>query len=147
MDGRRLAVGGPNLLVKLNATPPPELRRFTEEAATQGQGTLYLVEAGRVLAAFAVADAVRPESVEAVSRLHANGVEVVMLTGDAQAVADAVANQLGIDAKGLEHLVKVYRSRSVKTIRDGFHASGGNVRMLMVQIAESDAFRLVRSSE
>jgi Cu2+-exporting ATPase len=44
-----------------------------------------------------VADAVRPESAEAVRRLHENGIEVVMLTGDAQSVADAVAGELGID--------------------------------------------------
>jgi P-type Cu2+ transporter len=44
-----------------------------------------------------VADGVRPESSEAVRRLHASGIEVVMLTGDSQAVADAVAEQLEID--------------------------------------------------
>jgi hypothetical protein len=47
----------------------------------------------------------------------------------------------------LGRMESVDDSCSVKTIRDGFHASGGNVRMLMVQIAESDAFRLVRSAE
>ena len=50
-----------------------------------------------MLAAFAVADAVRPESAAAVLRLHALGLEVAMLTGDAQPVADAVARELGID--------------------------------------------------
>ncbi|MGH9321194.1 MAG: HAD-IC family P-type ATPase, partial [Vicinamibacteria bacterium] len=45
----------------------------------------------------AIADAIRPESVEAVRRLHENGIEVVMLTGDSQPVADAVARELGID--------------------------------------------------
>ena len=58
---------------------------------------IYLVEDGRTLAAFAVADAVRPESAEAVRRLHEHGIEVVMLTGDAWSVADAVAGELGID--------------------------------------------------
>jgi Cu2+-exporting ATPase len=52
---------------------------------------------GRDLAAFAVADALRPESAEAVRRLHELGLQVVMLTGDAQAVADTVARELGID--------------------------------------------------
>src|SRR5690606_23882098 len=65
--------------------------------ASRGQGAIYLVEEGRALAAFAVADAIRPESREAVRRLHENGVEVVMLTGDAQAVAESVAQELGID--------------------------------------------------
>jgi Cu2+-exporting ATPase len=55
------------------------------------------LEGKRVLAAFAVADAIRPESPAAISRLHQLGIQVAMLTGDAQAVADAVARQLGID--------------------------------------------------
>jgi Cu2+-exporting ATPase len=46
---------------------------------------------------FAVADQVRPESVQAVRRLHEKGIEVVMLTGDARAVAEAVAAEIGID--------------------------------------------------
>jgi Cu2+-exporting ATPase len=50
-----------------------------------------------VLAVFAIADAIRPESFEAVERLHANGLEVAMLTGDSKAVAAAVAGALGID--------------------------------------------------
>jgi Cu2+-exporting ATPase len=97
VDGRRLAVGGPNLMKRLELTPSLELRSFADEAASRGQGVIYLVDGARVLAAFAVADAVRPESAEAVQRLHALGLEVAMLTGDAQTVADAVARQLGID--------------------------------------------------
>ena len=97
VDGRRLAVGGPNLLQKLNLTLPKDLAEFTRDAAARGQGVIYLVEGDRILAAFNVADAIRPESREAVDRLHALGIEVAMLTGDAQAVADAVARELGID--------------------------------------------------
>jgi len=55
------------------------------------------MEGGRTLAVFAIADAVRPESAEAIRRLHENDIEVVMLTGDSRAVADAVARELGID--------------------------------------------------
>jgi Cu2+-exporting ATPase len=97
VDGRRLAVGGPNLLRKLNPTLPNDLAEFTRTAAAKGQGVIYLVEGDRILAAFNVADAIRPESREAVDRLHTLGIEVAMLTGDAQAVADAVARELGID--------------------------------------------------
>ncbi len=97
VDGRSLQAGGPNLLAKLTVQPAPELRRFAEAAGERGQGTIYLVEGERVLAAFAVADAVRPESAEAVRRLHEHGIEVVMLTGDAPVVANAVAEEIGID--------------------------------------------------
>jgi type II secretory pathway pseudopilin PulG len=51
----------------------------------------------KALAVFAVADAIREESREAIRALHDRGIEVAMLTGDAQAVADAVAEELGID--------------------------------------------------
>jgi Cu2+-exporting ATPase len=97
VEGRELQGGGPNLLAKLGVEPGPALRDAAERFAARGQGAIYLVENGRALAAFAVADAIRPESPEAVRRLHANGVEVVMLTGDALPVAQAVAAELGID--------------------------------------------------
>ncbi|MDQ3949827.1 MAG: heavy metal translocating P-type ATPase [Gemmatimonadota bacterium] len=97
VDGRRLVAGGPNLLAGLGIEPDGELRAAGERAASRGQGTIYLVDDGRVLAAFAVADAIRPESAEAVRRLHDERIEVVMLTGDARPVAEAVAKQLGID--------------------------------------------------
>ncbi|HMN08444.1 MAG TPA: heavy metal translocating P-type ATPase, partial [Gemmatimonadaceae bacterium] len=95
--GRQLAAGGPNLLAKLGVTPSPDLAQFASEAAGRGQGVIYLVEGARALAAFAVADAVRPESAEAIRQLHEAGIEVAMMTGDARAVAEAVGHELGID--------------------------------------------------
>jgi Cu2+-exporting ATPase len=97
LDGRALAVGGPNLLTRYGVTPPPELAAFTDTAAAKGQGVIYLLEDGKVIASFAVADAIRPESPAAVRRLHELGIEVAMLTGDSEAVAAAVARELGID--------------------------------------------------
>jgi Cu2+-exporting ATPase len=97
VGGRRLAVGGPNLLTKLGVVTPAPLRVFAEHAAAEGQSTVYLVEGTHALAAFAIADAIRPESYEAVERLHGARVDVVMLTGDSRAVAESVAQRLGID--------------------------------------------------
>ncbi|WP_082821336.1 heavy metal translocating P-type ATPase [Gemmatimonas phototrophica] len=97
VNGRQLEGGGPNLLASLGISPTAELQTYTETVMAAGQGVIYLVESGRTIAAFAVADAVRPESAEAVKQLHAAGIEVVMMTGDAQTVADAVARELGID--------------------------------------------------
>ncbi|WP_373067990.1 heavy metal translocating P-type ATPase [Gemmatimonas sp.] len=96
VSGRSLSAGGPNLLAELNAAPSAELEAFAADAAAHGQGVISLVEGQVVLATFAVADAIRPESVEAVQQLQAAGIEVVMMTGDAQAVADSVARDLGI---------------------------------------------------
>jgi Cu2+-exporting ATPase len=97
VSGRVLEVGGPNLLRQLGVSPVQELADAASEAASKGQSAVYLVEDDRALAVFAIADAIRPESAEAVRRLHENGIEVVMLTGDSRAVADAVARELGID--------------------------------------------------
>jgi Cu2+-exporting ATPase len=97
VDGRRLAAGGPNLLAELHVTPEEVIRSAAERAAARGQGAVYLIEGARAVAVFTVADAVRPESAEAIRRLHRMGIEVVMLTGDAQAVAAAIASELGID--------------------------------------------------
>jgi Cu2+-exporting ATPase len=97
VEGRRLAAGGPNLLAPGSVEPGPAIRAAADRAAQKGQGTIYLLEDKNVIAAFAVADAIRPESRDAIARLHAAGIEVVMLTGDARAVADAVAKDLGID--------------------------------------------------
>lgn len=97
VEGRQLAEGGPNLLLSLGVTPSARIQAFASKAAVAGQGVIYLIEGVQTLAAFAVADAVRPESAEAVQKLHAAGIEVVMMTGDSQAVAEAVARELQID--------------------------------------------------
>ena len=97
IDGRAIADGGPNLLKRLGVEPPPEIRQFADEAASRGQSVIYQVEDQRVQAAFAVADAIRPESADAIRRLHDAGVRVVMVTGDSRAVAEAVAHELQID--------------------------------------------------
>jgi len=98
VQGRQLAVGGPNLLTKLGVVTPAPLRTFADQAATEGQSAVYLVDGTHALAAFAIADAIRPESYEAVQRLHDTGIDVVMLTGDARAVAESVARTIGIDS-------------------------------------------------
>lgn len=90
-------VGGPNLLKKLNIELPDRLAQFAEQAGQKGQAVVYLIEAGQPVAALALADVVRPESKQAIERLHALGIEVAMLTGDSRAVAQAVADELGID--------------------------------------------------
>ncbi|MGY2004453.1 heavy metal translocating P-type ATPase [Blastococcus sp. SYSU DS1024] len=93
VDGRTVAVGGPNLLVEHGLAPLPAARSWAEEGMT----VLHVLVDGRVVGALGLADEVRPESREAVDALHALGLEVVMITGDAEPVARAVGDELGVD--------------------------------------------------
>jgi Cu2+-exporting ATPase len=97
IDGAEYHLGGPALLKAENTTVPPRLVQAANAATRRAQSAIYLVRGGVSLAVFAVADAIRPESRGAIDALHKRGIEVAMLTGDARAVADAVAKDLGID--------------------------------------------------
>jgi P-type Cu2+ transporter len=97
VGGRELYMGGPAMLRRLSVTPATAVREAADRAAARGQASVYLLTSTSAVAAFAVADAVRPESRDAIQRLHDQDIEVVMLTGDAKAVANAVAADLGID--------------------------------------------------
>lgn len=104
VDGREVAVGGPRLLEELKLDPPEELRKATEAWAREGRTILHLVVDGKVVGAFGLEDEIRPESKEAVDRLHEMGLRVAMITGDARSVADSVAGRLGIDEVAAEVL-------------------------------------------
>ena len=90
-------LGGPSLLRSEAIRVPPALEAAAASADGRGQSAIHLVRDGASVAVFAVADAIREESRAAVDALHERGIEVAMLTGDARAVAEAVAEQLGID--------------------------------------------------
>ena len=98
VDGAEYFMGGPAMLRRLGVTPAGAVREAADRAASRGQASIYLLSATDAIAVFAIADAVRPESRDAIQRLHGQDIEVVMLTGDASAVASAVAADLGIDA-------------------------------------------------
>ena len=97
VEGREFYMGGPAMLRRLNVTPAAAVTQAADRAASRGQAAIYLLTPTSAVAVFAVADAVRSESRDAVRRLHEQQIEVVMLTGDAKAVANAVAQDLGID--------------------------------------------------
>ena len=90
-------IGGPNLLEMLDIEPPEALGAFADSAGEKGHTVVYLLQGGAVVAAFALADVIREESRQTIDALHGMGVEVAMLTGDSEAVARAVAGELGID--------------------------------------------------
>ncbi len=93
VDGVRIRVGGPHLLTEEGAEELPVADGWRADGAI----ILHVLRDGRVIGALKLADEVRPESRFAVDALHALGVQVVMITGDAEAVAHTVAEDLGID--------------------------------------------------
>jgi Cu2+-exporting ATPase len=97
VEGKEFYMGGPAMLKRLALTPATAVSEMADLAAARGQASVYLLTSTHAVAVFTVADAVRPESRDAIQRLHDQGIEVVMLTGDAKAVSDAVAADLGID--------------------------------------------------
>ena len=95
--GETAYVGGPNLLRHLDIEPDEHLRLFADRAGDRGQGVVYLIVAGEPVGAVALADVIREESFAAIEALHELDIEVAMLTGDAEAVARSVADELGIE--------------------------------------------------
>ena len=95
-NGKDVYIGGPRLLEMLSIRQPDQIVEFEQQASHKGQSYINLVVNGMVVAGFALADQIRPESKLAVSKLQAMGIEVAMLTGDSQAVAKAVADELGV---------------------------------------------------
>ncbi len=93
VDGHEIRVGGPSLLEDIGVQEVHAAARWREEGAI----ILHVVRDGAVLGGLRLTDEIRPESREAVDALHKLGVEVVMITGDAEAVAHVVGDELGID--------------------------------------------------
>jgi Cu2+-exporting ATPase len=94
---RRQPIGGPALLRERDLQVPAELARRTETWSQRGAAVLHVVRDGQVIGAFSLEDEIRDVSRQAVDELHAAGVKVVMITGDARQVAEAVAAELDID--------------------------------------------------
>jgi Cu2+-exporting ATPase len=119
--GRRVEVGGPRLLADLGLEPDPS----AEAWARDGRTVLHVIADGRRLGALSIEDEVRPESAEAIERLHAMGLKVAMVTGDSRAVAASVARRLGID----EVAAEVLPADKAEAVR-GFQAGGRKVAMV-----------------
>ena len=93
VSGWEVRVGGPRLLEETAQHEVGAAQQWRSEGAI----ILHVLRGGQVIGGLRLADEVRPESRDAVDALHALGVEVVMITGDAEAVANEVGKELGID--------------------------------------------------
>jgi Cu+-exporting ATPase len=97
VDGRAVAVGNRALLDELGVRPEPDLERRAAEEAALGRTVMYVVSAGAAVGLLALADPLKATTPEAVALLHAEGLALVLCTGDTAAAAAAVAKDLGID--------------------------------------------------
>lgn len=96
LAGAECAAGNLKLLEALNVDVSSLMERY-DKLAAQGKTPLYFVRAGELLGCIAVADTVKPTSREAIGKLQAMGLRVLMLTGDNQATAEAIRAQVGVD--------------------------------------------------
>ncbi|WP_139159573.1 heavy metal translocating P-type ATPase [Pseudomonas argentinensis] len=96
IDGQRYQLGNHRLLEELGLCSA-EIEHRLDELERQGKTVIVLSDESRALALFAVADTLKDSSREAIASLHAMGIKTLMLTGDNQHAAQAIAVQAGID--------------------------------------------------
>jgi Cu2+-exporting ATPase len=125
VDGHEVWIAGPSLLADLGVALPTELKERSDGWGSEGKTVVHLVREGNAAASFALADALRPEAHEAVRLLKDRGVGVAMITGDSQAVAKWVADQLGLN----EYFAQVLPGDKAARIRE-LQASGRKVAMV-----------------
>ena len=94
--GAECAAGNLKLLQELQVDASALMAQH-EKLASQGKTPLYFVRAGELLGCIAVADTVKPTSREAIGKLQAMGMRVLMVTGDNQVTAEAIREQVGVD--------------------------------------------------
>jgi len=96
VDGQRIALGNRTLLQALNVDPGA-LEDEAERLRADGQTVMFVAVDGRVAGLLGVADPIKPTTPDAIRALHAEGLNIVMLTGDSETTARAVARKLGLD--------------------------------------------------
>ncbi len=125
LDGERVLVGNQALMRDHGVVVPAALLADHPEASE-----VLVARAGRLLGAIVIADAVRPEAAHAIKAIHAMGIRTILLTGDAQAVAEVIARELGIaevaadllpDDKRMRVKALVDAGRIVAMVGDGIN--------------------------
>ena len=136
--GSSIEVGGPALMRERGLGAPDEIAEETAKWRARGATVLTVLRDGRAIGALALEDEVRPESLEAIRALHAERVRVVMITGDAREVAQAVAADLGVDEVKAEVLPED-KDAAVAELQ------GRDLRVAMVGDGVNDAPALARA--
>lgn len=96
VEGRTAAVGNVKLMQEIGADAGGMMKKASQ-IREQGQTAIFVAVNGQVAGLIGIADPIKASAKDAIRLLHAEGVRIVMLTGDNRTTADAVAKQLGID--------------------------------------------------
>ena len=96
VDARYVAVGNAALMQEINASVPADAATRAESMRANGQTVLYLAADRVLIGLFGITDPVKPTSAMALEDLTREGLHVIMLTGDSQTTAEAIARKLGI---------------------------------------------------
>jgi Cu+-exporting ATPase len=96
IEGREVGIGNRQLMDELGADPGP-LAETADAMRAEAQTVMFLAVEGRLAGLVGVADPVKDSTPAAVAGLHAEGLRIVMLTGDSRTTAEAVAKRLGLD--------------------------------------------------
>jgi Cu+-exporting ATPase len=110
--GKPVALGNQRLLDELRVDAGPLAARG-DVLRTEGQTVMFQVAGDRVIGLVAVADPIKPSTPEAIRQLHAQGLRVIMLTGDNRRTAEAVGRALGVD----EIIAEVLPEQKVEAVR------------------------------
>jgi Cu2+-exporting ATPase len=138
VDGVGYSMGGPALLREIGAAVPAEVSTTANGWMDRGAAVLYLFRGNEIIGAFALEDEIRPEAHQAVEDLKAMGIRVVMITGDAQQVADAVGAELGLD-QVIAEVLPEDKDRAVADLQQQ------GLRVAMVGDGVNDAPALARA--
>ncbi len=123
IDSHSVALGNKALLLSLGIDFTP-LSTSAEQLRAKGQTAMFAAIDGKPAAVISVADPIKPTTPEALKQLKAEGLRIVMLTGDSKATAEAIAKQLGID----ELEAEVLPERKSEVVRQ-LQAQGRKVAM------------------
>src|SRR5699024_5413732 len=97
IEGKEVFAGTRKLMRKQEIPILSETEEMMEKLEQDGKTAMLIAIAGKIAGVVAVADTVKETSKEAISRMHKLGLEVIMLTGDNERTADAIAKQVDID--------------------------------------------------